>query len=441
MQENNPQQNPDLEGVAAPTADPHAVHPVTAAASASHDVAQTGSTAVSTGSNAAVPAPELQRLRPHEFATPPPVWTEPPTNKKRFNWIFWLTVVIPTTIAILYYGVIASDVYISESRFVVRNPQRQMQTGLSALLSGSGFTRSQDDTYSVHDFVLSRDALTELDQQLAVRKAFSAADHDVVNRFPGLDWDDSFEAFYRYYKKQVAIDYDTASSITTLRVRAFAPDLSQKINDNLLKMGERLVNNLNDRSRQDLIKTAQQEVDVAEEKIKTAATALAGYRNTQTIFDPDRQSALQLQGVARLQEELLSTQAQLDQIRRVSPNNPQVASLASRVENLKKTIANEIAKVAGGGGSLTSKSAAYERLQLDKMFAEKQLAAAMTALETARGEAQRKQLYLERLVQPNLPDKAVEPRRIRSIVMVLALGLVAWGVLSLLLASVREHAD
>jgi capsular polysaccharide transport system permease protein len=44
-------------------------------------------------------------------------------------------------------------------------------------------------------------------------------------------------------------------------------------------------------------------------------------------------------------------------------------------------------------------------------------------------------------VQPNLPDMAVEPRRIRSTFMVLALGLVLWGVLSLVVSSVKEHTD
>ncbi len=355
------------------------------------------------------------------------------------NVILWFTVIIPTALAVIYFGLIASDVYISESRFVVRSPQRQAQTGLGALLQGSGFSRSQDDTYSVHDFILSRDALKELDDQLGVRKAYSSKDADFINRFPGVDWDDSFEAFHRYYRNRVTLDYDTVSSITILKVRAFNAEDSKKINDLLLKMGERLVNNLNDRSRQDLIKTAESEVAVGEEKVKRTATALAGFRNNQSVFDPDRQSALQLQGVSKLQEELVATETQLAQIQRVSPSNPQVGSLRSRVDTLRRAIANETAKVAGGGGSLTSKSGAFERFSLEKVFAEKQLAAALTALESARSEALRKQLYLERLVQPNLPDKAVEPRRIRSVFMVLALGLVLWGVVSLLVASVREH--
>lgn len=372
---------------------------------------------------------------------PPQTFPAHKSPRKRFNVILFLTVILPTTLAIIYYGLVASDVYISESRFVVRSPQRSAQSGLGALLQGTGFARSQDDTYSVHDFVLSRDALKELDDQLAIRKAYSSKDADIINRFPGLDWDDSFEAFHRYYRSRVTIDYDTVSSITILKVRAFTADDSRKINDLLLKMGERLVNNLNDRSRQDLIKTAELEVSVGEEKVKKAAVALAGFRSNQSVFDPDRQSALQLQGVSKLQEELISTETQLSQITRVSPNNPQVASLKNRIETLRRTIANETAKVAGGGGSLTSKSGAFERFTLEKLFAEKQLAASLAALESARSEALRKQLYLERLVQPNLPDKAVEPRRIRSAFMVFVLGLVAWGVISLLVASIKEHTD
>jgi len=65
----------------------------------------------------------------------------------------------------------------------------------------------------------------------------------------------------------------------------------------------------------------------------------------------------------------------------------------------------------------------------------------MAALDGARADAQRKQLYLERLIQPNRPDVAIEPKRLRGIATVFVLGLVAWASLSLLLASVREHRD
>ncbi len=56
-------------------------------------------------------------------------------------------------------------------------------------------------------------------------------------------------------------------------------------------------------------------------------------------------------------------------------------------------------------------------------------------------DGQRQQAYVERIVQPNLPDEAEEPRRMRGILATLILGLVAYAISSMLLAGVREHKD
>ena len=353
-----------------------------------------------------------------------------------------ITVLLPTTLATGYYGFIASDVYISESRFVVRSPQRPAQGGLGALLQGTVFSRSQDDTYSVHDFVRSRDALRELDQKLQIRAAYSRPEVDAMSRFPGMEWwDDSFEAFHRYYQKQVQITYDSVSSISVLRVSAFDPKDALRINQALLEMGEQLVNQMNLRSRQDLIEVAETEVKLAEQRARQAAASLSTFRADRGVFDPDRQGAIQLQGVARLREELLEAESQLSQVRQVSPGNPQVATLAMRVQQLKAALDAETDRVTGRQRGLTAKSPEFDRLTLERTFADRQLGAALAALDSARSEASRKQLYLERLVQASEPDRAVQPRRLRAIVTVLLLGLIGWGVLSLIVAGVREHSE
>jgi capsular polysaccharide transport system permease protein len=126
----------------------------------------------------------------------------------------------------------------------------------------------------------------------------------------------------------------------------------------------------------------------------------------------------------------------------VAPSNPQVATLQAQAARLRASIADASARVVGqGSNSLSAKFPAFSRLVLEKDIADRQLGASIASLEAARSEAARKQLYLERLVQPNLPDVAIEPRRLKSVFTVLVLGLVAWGVFSLLLAGVREHAD
>lgn len=359
-----------------------------------------------------------------------------------FNAAFVLTVLLPTTGAGIYYGLVASDVYISESRFLVRSPQRPSQGGLGALLQGTVFSRSQDDTYSVHDFVRSRDALRELEERLGLRAMYSAESIDFVNRFPGLEvWDRSFEALFRHYLRHVSVDYDTASSISVLKVRAYRPEDARRINAILLDMGERLVNNTNNRSRQDLIAVAQQEVKIAEDRAKEAAMALAAFRSNRGVFDPDRQGAIQLQAAARLREELLTAESQLDQVKRVSPRNPQLGGLEARVQSLEIAIEKERALLLASAGGLTSKSPVFDKLVLERTFADRQVATALAALDSARSESTRKQLYLERLVTPNLPDSALEPRRIRGVVTTLLFGLMVWGIVSLVIASVREHTD
>lgn len=360
---------------------------------------------------------------------------------RRVSIVFVLTVLLPTLAASVYFGALASDVYISESQFVVRNPHRSSANGLGALLQGTSLAPSNDDTFTVHEFVRSRDALKDLETRLKVRSAYGSERIDLTSRFPGLDWDASFENFHRHYQRHVEIAYDGTSSISVLRIRAYTPELARDINEQLLQMGERLVNTLNQRSRQDLIGVAEREVQVAETRAREAATALASFRSDRAVFDPSSESALQLQGVAKLQEDLIAIEAQLAQLQKVAPENPQIAPLRQRAEGLRRVIASQTAKVTGSAGSLSAKSAGYDRIAIEKTFADRQLASAMAALDAARSDAQRKQLYLERLVQPSLPDAAAEPRRVRGVLTVLLLGLVAWGVASLVISGIREHVD
>src|SRR5258707_15538595 len=78
--------------------------------------------------------------------------------RARLSPIFLGTVIVPTLLASVYYGLIASDVYISESRFIVRSPQRPVQSGfLGSFLQSTGISRAQDDTFAVHDFIVSPD--------------------------------------------------------------------------------------------------------------------------------------------------------------------------------------------------------------------------------------------------------------------------------------------
>lgn len=358
------------------------------------------------------------------------------------NRIFLITVILPTIASCVYYGFIASDVYISESRFVVRSPQRQTTGSLGSLLSGAGFSKSQDDTYTVRDYIESRDALGELEKRLGTKNIFSDNSIDFFNRFAPFKFEDSFEDLYKYYSNHIELSLDNQSSILTLKTRAFSAKDARAINEALIEQSEALVNQLNERGRQDLLRFANQEVELAQKKAQAAALRVSHFRNSKGVIDPERQSSIQLQQISKIQEDLLSTQTQIAQLRSLTRDNPQIAALERRADVLKSAISSENSHVAGAGEtSLAGKAAEYQEVNLQREFADRQLASALSSLEQARNEAIRKQLYLERVAQPSLPDKAMEPKRIHGIIATLAAGLLAWGILTLLFSAISEHRD
>lgn len=360
---------------------------------------------------------------------------------KRINRMFACVVVVPTVLSTIYFGVIASDVYVSESRFVVRSTKQQARLSVvGALMSGSGLSQADENTYPVIDYIESRDALRELNRGDYIAKAY-ASNGDFISRFHRR-FDPSFEALWRYYGKHVVnVSADPTSGIAVLQVRAFDAADAAQINTRLLGLGEQLINRMNERAANDTVEFAQREVDSAGLKVKRAASALAAYRNRYGLFDPDRQSALRLQQVTALQTELFADQSQLTQLLALAPQNPQVAALRTAIAALQKQIDELTGTVAGTKNSLSQRAAEYQQLQLDAQFSEKQLASALASFETAREEAAHKQLYLEAVVQPNTPDIAIEPKRVRSIVTTFVFCVVLWAVLVLLIASIKEHRD
>jgi capsular polysaccharide transport system permease protein len=360
---------------------------------------------------------------------------------RKVDKLFIAVVCIPTLIAALYFGLISQDVYLSESRFVVRSPEKPSTSGLGVLLKSAGFSNAGDEIYATHDYILSRDALAQLNKGNAFANAYGNENISIFNRFNPLGWSGSFEKLFKYYKNKVEVEHNTASSITTLTVRAFSAKDAHDINLELLEQAEALVNRLNARGRTDLVSYALSELDEAKKDAREAAGALSTYRNREGVVDPEKQATVQLQMISKLQDELISTKTQLLQLRAFTPQNPQIPVLQARVKDLGNEIDGQLGMIAGDTKSLAATAVNFQRLQLESQIADRQLAAAMTSLQDARNEARRKQAYVERIVLPNTPDAAIEPRRMRGILATFALGMVLWGVFSMLLAGIKEHND
>jgi capsular polysaccharide transport system permease protein len=351
-------------------------------------------------------------------------------------------VLLPTLLAMLYYGLIASDQYVSESRFVVKNraDRPNQMASLASLLQTTGMSGGQEQTNEVMEYIRSRDALSELQKKYSVKGAYSSDAADFLSRYNAFWREDRFENLYLYYTHKIEAHVDTKSGLAVLEVRAFTPQDAQRINMLLLDYGEEMVNRLNATANQTGITEAQRRVAMAEQRTRSARIALAQYRNRESLLNPTEQGSAVLEITSKMITQQASLRAQLEVMQRVTPENPAIPALRDQISAIGQQIDAQTQRAVGSQGAISSKLANYENLQAEQEFASQALTAARASLEQAQNEASRQQYYLERVVQPNLPDLARLPQRLIQIITIFAVALSLYLIGWMLVVGILEHA-
>ena len=356
----------------------------------------------------------------------------------RHRWFTGL-VIAPTLAAFLYFGLIASDVYVSEAQFVLRSAKPNKVPTVSALLQTVGLSPAKDETSIVARYMMSRDMLRILEERHEFRRIVARPGADFWQRFPRPLSGKSFERLHVAYPRFVSVVIDPTSGVATLRVRAFRGKDAQLVGEAILSSSERFVNRLNAQARTDAIRDAGVEVKEAEGRIAKAQDALTRYRLQTQILDPQSAGKETLELVARLSAEGAALRTQIDALSRSSPTNPELPVLRGRVQAVDAELSKQKARLTGDGASLANQLAQYERLFLEARFAEQALASANASMATARVEARQKEIYIQRVAAPSLADKALYPKRLRDAFTVFVSCLLAYGILWLVSAGVREH--
>lgn len=370
----------------------------------------------------------------------PSGWRSLLTRLKAVDRLFAALVILPTVIAAFYFGIFASDVYVSESRFIVRSPSKPNLSPLGAVLGGGSLVGGSEESEAVTEFLSSRQGLAAINGDGYVTRAWGNPSIFWFDRFGGLGAE-TREDLFEYYLDKVSAEDSTTTMVTVLSVQAFDPQTAQTINRRLLETSEDLVNKLSDRARRDSIAFAEAEVVEARQQAQKAALALAAFRDREGVIDPELQASAGLQMISKLQDQLIASQTQLRQLQTYTPQASQIPFLQTQIRSLNREIAEQTRLLAGGSGSLSSASARYQELKLASTFAEKQLGITLSAYQEAQAEARRKQAYVERISEPSLPDDAAYPRPLRNILAAFVLALLTWGVVSMLLVGIREHKE
>ena len=358
--------------------------------------------------------------------------------------MFWLFFLLPMALGITYYYKFASDQYQATAHFTIeKSDDKGAVDAIGALTGLAGNVSSTRDALIIKDFIHSREVIERTRDDFNLKELYAKQDKDWLSR---LQQDSSIEDIIEYWQEKVTVEFDSTSGIITLSVLAFEPDEAITVINAILKESEALVNNLSEKSRQDSLVFARKELEIAENDLKEVRTAVRVFRDKEKLLSPEKIAESKLLLVENLEADRARAEAELQSLRLELPeNSPKIEIAKYKVSGLKQQLIKEKERSARGAKSEETKTMSavlskFEELITEQGFAEKSYEAALLNIKTARIDATRKQRYLTMIVYPQLPEEPVKPDQPYDYIVLLISCLLLWGILSLILSSIRDHA-
>ena len=156
-----------------------------------------------------------------------------------------------------------------------------------------------------------------------------------------------------------------------------------------------------------------------------------------------------------LEQQLAEALIDADLLRETTrPGDPRLAQAERRIGVIEARIEAERRHLGVGGGGGTGADYAtllseFERLAVDRQFAEESYTAALAAFDQAQAEARRKSRYLAAHIKPTLAETAQHPKRAmlcfagstdRTLTALIGFfALCAWAIGALVFYSLRDR--
>jgi len=351
-------------------------------------------------------------------------------------------VAVTILLTIAYWGLIASDRYVSEAHVIIQKTDlasgQSMDIG-SFLAGSSGNNRA--DQLLLRDHLLSLDMMNKLDAQLDLRTHFSGWGHDPVSAL----WfrNTSQERMHQYFQNRLSVEFDDYAGVLIIKAQAYDAKTAHAIGTMLVEEGERAMNELAHRLAQEQVSFVEKQVESAAEKMHRARSAVLQYQNSKGMVSPQSTADTLAATINRFEAQRTELQARRGTLLGyLSLKAPAVVELDMQIEAIEKQIEKEQERLTSPDGrplNLTVEE--FQRLEMEAMFAQDVYKTALVSLEKSRVEATRTLKKLSVLQTPTLPQYPMEPRRLYNITISVLLILLLAGIAHLLAAIIRDHKD
>lgn len=344
--------------------------------------------------------------------------------------------------AIVYWGLMASDRYVSEATVVIERTDSAISSALDlgSLISGAAGGQ-RGDQLLLRAHLQSIDMLNKLDAQLDLRGHYSASNRDFFSRMWSKTTPQEF--FHEHFLSRTSIELDEYAGTLVIRAQAYDPKMAKAIADLLVAEGERYMNELGHAIARDQVSFIEKQVGEMAERSMQANRELLAFQNQKGMLSPQAIAEAKQGIINHLEGQLTDLKSRRSTLLGyLSKDAPGVVDLNLQIRAIENQIVEEQGRLTSSKGkTLNSAVEEYQRLEMKAKFALDAYQAALVALEKGRIEALRSLKKVSILQSPSLPQYPREPRRIYNIIVFIVVALLLAGVIHLMAAIIRDHLD
>lgn len=376
---------------------------------------------------------------------PVPAVAGPAHMKKRHYGLiasFVFLVFIPMVCVGAYLYLFAKDQFVSEVGFTVRREEAPLVNSLISSL-GQVSSSSSTDSDILFEFVRSQELVQRIDEQIDLRNLYATISE--MDPVFGLQEGANIEDLVDYWQRMVNVSYAPGTGLLELEVRAFDPQTANRIADLIFSESSSMINELSSIAREDATRYAREDLVRAEDDLKEVREMLTRFRLRTQIVDPQAAIQGQMGLLNSLQQQLGEALIELDLLgTSVREGDPRLGQINNRIAAIQVRIKQERQQFGRGGDVADGQNyatvvAEFERLIVEREFAEQKYASALANFDRAVTEAQRQSRYLAAYVGPTMAESAEHPRRILLFSMFAFFSVIGWAILALIFYSLRDR--
>ncbi len=344
--------------------------------------------------------------------------------------------------AAIYWGLLASDRYVSEAHVIVQQTEMAGMASLDmASLLGAPGTNNRSDQMLLRDYLLSIDMLKKLDVSLKISAHYADSKNDLLSRMwfrnPPIEW------LHRHFLSRTSVEFDDYAGVLMIRSEAYDPPMSKAIVQMMVAEGEAFMDEVARNLAREQVTFLEKQVRQNAERANAARQIVLAFQDKKGIASPESMAESLMTIIGQLEGRRAVLQTERNSLRAyLVPNHPNIVLIEQQLTAIEKQIAGEQAKLAAPGGKPLNRTVEeLQRLKVEAEFQQKVYESSLVALEKGRVEATRTLKKMSVLQSPHLPEYPLQPRRIYNVIVFVLLAFLLAGVLKLLMAAIRDHQD